>query len=115
LLAIPPGTSAQSPLPDGPGKKLVELVCSKCHSTDRIASRRLTKAEWREEVTEMLQEEDDVTEAEKDEIVEYLAKSFPAKAELNNGMRRSSSAAWKSTSRTIAKRGKSQRCPNRPT
>jgi len=41
----------------------------------------MTRAEWKEEVTEMLQEEDDVTEAEKDEIIDYLAKNFPAKAD----------------------------------
>ena len=84
LLSIVPGASAQSSLPDGPGQKLVELVCSKCHTTERIARKRMTKAEWREEVTEMLQEEDDVTEAEKDEIIEYLAKNFPAKADVSN-------------------------------
>ncbi len=82
LLSIAPGASAQSSLPEGPGQKLVELVCSKCHTTERIARKRITKSEWREEVTEMLQEEDDVTEAEKDEIVEYLAKTFPAKADF---------------------------------
>jgi cytochrome c5 len=81
FFAIAPGASAQSSLPEGPGQKLVELVCSKCHTTDRIASKAMTKAEWKEEVTEMLQEEDDVTEAEKDEIIEYLAKNFPAKAD----------------------------------
>ena len=79
FLAVAPGVSAQSKLPEGPSQKLVELVCSKCHTTDRIASKRLTKAEWKEEVTEMLQEEDDVTEEEKDEIIEYLYKNFPAK------------------------------------
>ncbi len=84
FFAIAPGASAQSQLPEGPNQKLVELVCSKCHTTDRIASKRMSKAEWKEEVTEMLQEEDDVTEAEKDEIIDYLARTFPAKAEFNN-------------------------------
>jgi hypothetical protein len=81
FFAIAPGASAQSSLPEGPGQKLVELVCSKCHSTDRIAGKAMTKAEWKEEVTEMLQEEDDVTEAEKDEIIDYLARTFPAKVD----------------------------------
>jgi hypothetical protein len=81
FFVIAPGASAQSSLPEGPGQKLVELVCSKCHTTERIASKALTKSEWKEEVTEMLQEEDDVTEAEKDEIIDYLARNFPAKAD----------------------------------
>jgi hypothetical protein len=82
LFATAPGAFAQS-LPDGPNKKLVELVCSKCHTTERIARKRLTKAEWAEEVTEMLQEETDVNEEEKDEIIDYLYKNFPAKADAN--------------------------------
>ena len=77
LVATVPGVAAESSLPAGPNRDLVELVCSKCHTTDRIASKAMTKAEWKEEVTEMLQEEPDVTEEEKDQIIEYLAKSFP--------------------------------------
>jgi hypothetical protein len=81
LFAIAPLGFPQTPLPDGAGKQLVELICSKCHTTERIAKKRLTKMEWREEVTEMLQEEPDVTEEEKDQIIDYLVKNFPANAD----------------------------------
>lgn len=81
LFPAVPVVAAESPLPDGPNRDLVELVCSKCHTTERIAAKRMTKAEWKEEVTEMLQEEDDVSEEEKDQIIEYLAKTFPSKPE----------------------------------
>jgi competence protein ComEA len=78
LLAMAVWAPAQS-LPEGSGKELVEVICSSCHSTERIAAQHKTKPEWQDKVLEMLQEETDVTQAEKDQIIDYLAKSFPAK------------------------------------
>jgi hypothetical protein len=75
--------AAQSPppsLPDGPGKTLVEAVCTACHSLERVVAKRGTKAEWQDKVLEMLQEDPDITQQERDQIVEYLAKNFPPKA-----------------------------------
>ena len=72
---------AQS-LPEGSGKELVEVICSSCHSTERIAAQHKTRPQWQDKVLEMLQEETDVTQAEKDKIVDYLAKSFPAKIDV---------------------------------
>jgi len=72
---------AQS-LPEGSGKELVEVICSSCHSTERIAAQHKTKPQWQDKVLEMLQEETDVTQAEKDTIVDYLAKSFPAQIDI---------------------------------
>jgi virginiamycin B lyase len=83
-LAIVAGrSSAQAPtpaLPEGPGKELVEAVCTECHTLERVAAKRATKAEWQDKVLEMLQEDPDVTQQERDRIVEYLAKAFPPKA-----------------------------------
>ena len=76
------GTGAgQSPpvLPEGPGKELVEAVCTACHTLERVAAKRATKAEWQDKVLEMLQEDPDITQQERDQIVEYLAKAFPPK------------------------------------
>jgi len=70
-------------LPDGPGKDLVEAICSECHTTERIAAQQLTKPQWADKVLEMLQEAPDVKQSERDTIVEYLAKSFPARANVN--------------------------------
>ncbi len=70
-------------LPDGAGKELVEVICSSCHSTERVAAQHKTKPQWQDKVLEMLQEEIDVTQAERDQIVEYLAKSFPARINVN--------------------------------
>jgi len=76
-------SSGQAPtpaLPEGPGKELVEAVCTACHTLERVVAKRATKAEWQEKVLEMLQEDPDVTQMERDQIVEYLAKAFPPKA-----------------------------------
>ena len=70
-------------LPDGPGKNLVEAICSECHTTERIATQQLTKPQWADKVLEMLQEAPDVKQSERDKIVEYLAKNFPAHANVN--------------------------------
>lgn len=76
-------TAAAQTLPEGPGKDLAEVICSSCHSTERIATKQWTKPQWQAKVLEMLQEETDVTQPERDRIVEYLAKAFPAKVNVN--------------------------------
>jgi competence protein ComEA len=75
--------SSAEGLPDGPDKALVEAVCSECHTTERIAAQQFTKAQWADKVLEMLQEAPDVKQSERDKIVEYLAKNFPAHANVN--------------------------------
>jgi competence protein ComEA len=82
ILGVTLCAPAQS-LPEGSGKELVEVICSSCHSTERIAAQHRTKPQWQDKVLEMLQEETDVTQAEKDQIIDYLAKSFPAKINVN--------------------------------
>src|SRR5450631_3227886 len=75
--------SSAEGLPDGPGKDLVEAICTECHTTERIAAQQLTKHQWADKVLEMLQEAPDVKQSERDTIVEYLTKNFPARANVN--------------------------------
>jgi competence ComEA-like helix-hairpin-helix protein len=63
-------------LPDGPGKETFESVCSLCHSPTAPMGKQWTKAQWESKVIEMLQEEPDVTTAERAAIIEYLAANF---------------------------------------
>jgi len=74
--------SGQS-LPEGPGKELVEAICTVCHSTERITQQHMTKLEWQGKVLEMLQEDPDVTQKERDAIVDYLVRSFPKRINVN--------------------------------
>ena len=78
--AVAEAGQAPPALPEGPGKELVEAVCTACHTLERVVAKRATKAEWQDKVLEMLQEDPDVTQQERERIVEYLAKAFPPKA-----------------------------------
>jgi len=90
VAALATGLLAQAPaegdakLPEGQGKELVESICSFCHPPTYPLRKRLTEPEWRRLVIGMLQEEE-VTQAEKDSIVAYLAKALPKRVNVNKG------------------------------
>jgi competence protein ComEA len=65
-------------LPAGPGRELVIRVCSKCHLPEVLADQQLDLAGWKIVVDLMASQGADATEAEFDEIVQYLASAFPA-------------------------------------
>jgi competence protein ComEA len=75
VLLVSVAVAGQS-IPDGPGKELVEAVCTVCHDLGRVAAKHGTKAQWQDKVLEMLQEDPDITQQERDQIVEYLAANF---------------------------------------
>ena len=68
--------SATQSLPDSPGKDVFESVCSLCHAPTAPFGKQWTKLQWEAKVTEMLQEEPDVTQQERATIIEYLAANF---------------------------------------
>ena len=82
-LAVAAAGQTPPSLPEGPGKELVEAVCTACHTLERVVAKRATKAEWQDKVLEMLQEDPDITQQERDQIVNYLAKNFPPKVSVN--------------------------------
>jgi competence protein ComEA len=82
LLAVALSCPAQT-LPDGPGKDLVDVICTACHDANRIIAKQGTKADWQSKVLEMLQECPDVSQEERETIVNYLAKSFPKHVNVN--------------------------------
>jgi competence protein ComEA len=68
--------ASEPALPDGPGKETFTSVCSLCHSPTAPMGKQWTRQQWESKVTEMLQEEPDVTREERAAIVEYLAANF---------------------------------------
>lgn len=82
-LALWACAAAAQSLPDNPGRELFETICSECHSPANVIGKQKTRAEWQAKVTEMLQEDQDVTQAERDTIVNYLAASFPKPGRIN--------------------------------
>ena len=83
FVALFGATAAAQTLPEGPGKELVEVICTACHDANRIVAKQGTKADWQAKVLEMLQECPDVAQDERDRIVEYLAQSFPRHVNVN--------------------------------
>lgn len=72
-----------APFPENPGREIFQIICSSCHQPTVVLDKRWTKEAWQTKVTEMLQEEIDVTESERKQIVDYLSKSFPDRVNVN--------------------------------
>ncbi len=72
LLAQRPG---QVSLPEGPGKMLVENMCSSCHSTATIvrAAGFSTASEWRDLIATMVE----MPDSQANTVATYLAEHFP--------------------------------------
>ena len=68
--------AATQSLPDSPGKDVFESVCSLCHAPTAAFGKQWTRPQWEAKVTEMLQEEPDVTTEERATIVAYLSANF---------------------------------------
>ena len=67
---------APTPLPEGPGKALVEQVCTQCHNVNQIRnSSGYTKEHWQELIGNMA--DLNGSPKQRDEIVNYLATNFP--------------------------------------
>ncbi len=79
-------TSGQTPLPDGPGKQLVQEVCgSSCHGSESWSELRLSKEDWDPLVRDMSSRGEARSDAEINQITDYLAKNFgPEKEAAEN-------------------------------
>ena len=75
LFLISLSASAQD-LPAGPGKEVLEKVCTQCHGLDVITTLKHTKAEWKSVVDTMVSYGATAKDDEFDAIVNYLAKNF---------------------------------------
>ena len=70
---------AQSGLPDGPGKALVEKVCAKCHDLEGVVGSRNSKEGWSKIVDDMVSRGAEATDPEIEQIVNYLSTNFGRK------------------------------------
>jgi competence protein ComEA len=75
-LLLAASVQAQDDLPNGAGKDVVVKVCTVCHDTARIISKKWSKAEWNDLVDKMAARGAMATDEEFDAIVTYLAKNF---------------------------------------
>ncbi|HYY25698.1 MAG TPA: hypothetical protein VE689_09420 [Candidatus Udaeobacter sp.] len=66
-------------LPDTEGKQMViELCGSSCHNLQKVVTSRKTDKEWERSVYDMVSRGAQIFPEEVDQIVKYLAKSFPS-------------------------------------
>jgi cytochrome c5 len=68
--------AAESPLPEGEGKELVQRMCRNCHTIEVVTAARLSKARWAVVVEDMRVRGAKGTDEEADIVTEYLAKHF---------------------------------------
>ncbi len=68
--------AAQTPLPEGEGKKVVQKVCLDCHGPENFTSLKLTHDQWDKVVNDMIERGAQGTEQELDQVVAYLTKYF---------------------------------------
>jgi len=71
----------QQSFPEGQGKDTFLRICSVCHGPQIVLGRGNTVDGWTQVVLNMVQRGAQGSEEEFGEIVQYLAKNFPPKAE----------------------------------
>ena len=73
-----PLLSAQSVLPDAPGRDVTVKVCGSCHAPDTVASVRHTPEGWREVIARMVAAGAKGSEQELATVHTYVSANFPA-------------------------------------
>jgi hypothetical protein len=69
-------TKNDAKLPDGPAKALTQRVCAPCHGLENVVRARMTKDRWGQVVDDMVSRGATASDAEIDQIVDYLAANF---------------------------------------
>jgi uncharacterized protein YukJ len=75
--------AADSNLPEGKGKDLVEDTCTECHSLRRIKIQHLDEQGWNNILREMVENGAAIDPEDKKTIVEYLAKNLGPDKKVN--------------------------------
>jgi len=66
----------QEPLPQGAGRKIVETVCTLCHTLTRVVNARYTQEDWEALVNRMVQIGAPLKPEEIPLVIKYLATNF---------------------------------------
>ncbi len=75
-----PAASAQTQLPDGPGKAETVKLCSTCHPPERGAAVRLTRDGWKDVISKMVSLGAKGTDAEFEAVLDYFSTHFKGEA-----------------------------------
>jgi alcohol dehydrogenase (cytochrome c) len=69
---------AQSQLPAGAGRAVTERVCTTCHGVEQFTSMRMSKQAWTEMVNDMVARGAQGSDADINQVIQYLADNFGA-------------------------------------
>ncbi len=74
--SLPLRAQQDNGLPPGDGRDVVAATCSQCHGLNAITQLREGRAAWRHQIYDMMERGAQVTPAEIDVMVNYLATHF---------------------------------------
>lgn len=75
--ALSPARAQQaSPFPDGPGREIVAVACTQCHSPAPIVQLRMNDVGWRRQVFNMVLRGAQIGPADIDTVATYLSTAF---------------------------------------
>lgn len=63
-------------LPEAPGKAVVVRACTSCHQAPMVVAKRRTADQWDEVIGKMIDRGARMTEAEQDQVYDYLVRYF---------------------------------------
>lgn len=75
--------TASADLPPGPGRAVVERVCSQCHSANRVATLHQDKQAWENTISKMAQMGAQGSEQDFYTILAYVTKNFGPQVNVN--------------------------------
>ena len=79
------GQAPNSSLPEGLHRETVQHACSGCHSVQMFTGRRMNREEWGTTVSNMIGRGAKINDDEFDQIVGYLAATFPPNGQASAG------------------------------
>jgi virginiamycin B lyase len=79
VFAQAPNPSQQPQLPDGPGKDIVQQICSGCHSLGRFINSGYSPDEWKTVIAMMRNVGAPLTPEQVPVVTTYLTRNFPEK------------------------------------
>jgi len=75
-LGIVPSAAAQTTLPEGSGRAVLERMCTQCHGLNVVTGQRMTKKEWADQVDDMVSRGATGSSEDIRKLVDYLAANF---------------------------------------
>ena len=64
------------PLPEGPGKQILLNICTVCHDLGRVRAHTVSREEWEETLSAMLNEGAMLSDQDFPVLLNYLARNF---------------------------------------